>query len=138
MDCVVDTLTQKYMNPLTSNVSSGTLGELLVQIRLFEYGVQASPPIKDSGNDLIAIKEDCFRAVQVKTRTTELFSVGELPERYHILALVSLVARDGTLHLDESRVYLVPRSVVESKRISRFDQVEEYLINRSLVESLFS
>ena len=43
-------------NPIPKNMKTGTIGELLVQLRLLQYNVQAAPPIKDSGNDLIAIK----------------------------------------------------------------------------------
>ena len=54
-------------NPITERVKIGTIGELLVQLRLLQYDVQAAPPIKDSGNDLIAVKGEAFRGVQVKT-----------------------------------------------------------------------
>ncbi len=43
------------MNQVTDKIMTGTIGELLVQIRLLQFGVQAAPPIKDSGNDLIAV-----------------------------------------------------------------------------------
>lgn len=43
-------------NPLPKTTYIGTVGELLVQLRLLEFGVQSAPPIRDSGNDLIAIK----------------------------------------------------------------------------------
>jgi hypothetical protein len=42
------------MNQVPKLTLTGTFCELLVQIRLLQYGVQAAPPIKDSGNDLIA------------------------------------------------------------------------------------
>lgn len=126
------------MNPLPAKIHCGTLGELLVQIRLFQHGVQASPPIKDSGNDLIAISGESFRAIQVKTRREEPFDIGPLPQRYHILALVHLVEVDEELHLDSSRVFLIPKSVVESRVIRRFDDVVDFAICRKLVERLFS
>ena len=126
------------MNPLSEKICCGTLGELLVQIRLFQYGVQASPPIKDSGNDLIAIKGESFRAIQVKTRTQEPFGLGDLPARYHLLALVSLVGEDETLYLDASRVFLVPKPVVESRAIRTFADVADFAMGRELVERLFA
>lgn len=55
-------------NPLHKNAHKGTLGELLVQLRLLEYGVQAAPPIKDTGDDLIAIKGETVKFIQVKTK----------------------------------------------------------------------
>lgn len=54
-------------NTLPKNLSIGTIGELLVQLRLLEFGVQAAPPIKDSGNDLIAIKGEVVKFIQIKT-----------------------------------------------------------------------
>ena len=53
------------MNKITDRIQTGTVGELLVQIRLLQFGVQAAPPIKDSGNDLIAVNDREFRAVSV-------------------------------------------------------------------------
>jgi len=54
-------------NPISDKIKTGTVGELLVQIRFLQYDVQAAPPLKDSGNDLIAICGEVFRGVQVKT-----------------------------------------------------------------------
>ena len=68
------------MNELDSNTNTGTFGELLVQLRLFQHGVQAAPPLKDSGNDLIAVKERVFRAIQVKTTNQDRFDLRGLPE----------------------------------------------------------
>jgi len=44
-------------------------------LRLFQHGVQAAPPLKDSGNDLIAVRERVFRAIQVKTTTQDRFDL---------------------------------------------------------------
>jgi hypothetical protein len=126
------------MNPLSEKIHVGTMGELLVQIRLFQHGVQASPPIKDSGNDLIAIKDECFRAVQVKTRTAEPFGIGSLPGKYHILPLVHLVGEGEHVYLDQSRVFLVPREVVESRTIRSFQDVGDFVIGPESVAALFS
>jgi len=79
------------MNPLSEQINIGTVGELLVQIRLLQYGVQAAPPLKDSGNDLIGIRGNEFRAIQVKTTTGERFDLRDLPSKFHILACVRLV-----------------------------------------------
>ena len=61
------------MNQITKKMHVGTIGELLVQIRLLQYSMQTAPPIKDSGNDLIAVKGETFRAVSVRTTTTGRF-----------------------------------------------------------------
>ena len=50
-------------NPISARIKIGTIGELLVQLRLLLYQVQAAHPIKDSGNDLIAVKGEVSRAI---------------------------------------------------------------------------
>jgi hypothetical protein len=60
-------------NPISDQLKTGTIGELLVQLRLLQYCVQAAPPIKDSGNDLIAVRGEEFRGIQVKTSTKGRF-----------------------------------------------------------------
>jgi hypothetical protein len=78
------------VNPLPDSLAKGSLGEIFVQLKLLQYGVQAAPPLKDTGNDLIAIKGDVFKAIQVKTTTKKTFSLDKLPKKYHLLALVQL------------------------------------------------
>lgn len=56
-------------SPISENMVKGTIGELIVQTRLLQYGVQAAAPIKDSGNDLIALKGYAVKTIQVKTCT---------------------------------------------------------------------
>lgn len=97
------------MNPLTSRIKTGTVGELLVQLRLLEYDVQAAPPLRDTGNDLIGVRGLSMRALQVKSSTRSHFTLGTLPENYDILATVKLCVEDEKLLLDESQVYLIPR-----------------------------
>ena len=97
------------MNELDSNTTLGTFGELLVQLRLFQHGVQAAPPLKDSGNDLIAVKGCVFRAIQVKTTAQDRFDLRELPDHYHLLALVALHGKVRNASLDETMVFLLSR-----------------------------
>ena len=93
-------------NSLPINTHKGTIGELLVQLRLLEYGIQAAPPIKDSGNDLIAIKSEVVKFVQVKTENR----LRVLPPIYHIVALVDLkYSDDGNLLLDKSEIYVIKK-----------------------------
>lgn len=110
------------MNELPTRLMGGTFGELLVQIRLFQHDVQAAPPIKDSGNDLIAIRGWIIKAVQVKTSCPPFpikFNLAELPARYHILALVQLPTKidyddliDFELSLDACRIFLLGKDQV--------------------------
>jgi hypothetical protein len=123
------------MNPLTENITKGTFGELLVQLRLLQYGVQAAPPIKDSGNDLIAIRGEAFRAIQVKTRTEFPTRVNDLPDLYHILALVVLDP-EGTgteLSLDRCGIFLFNRDEVETG----LSEDKQYLISQKRIAELF-
>ena len=77
-------------NLISDQIKIGTIGELLVQLRLLQYDIQAAPPLKDSGNDLIAIKGVCFKAIQVKTTTNGNFTRPPNTNIYHILAVVYL------------------------------------------------
>ena len=56
------------MNPITDHTRQGTIGELLVQLRLLQFEIQASFPLNDSGNDLIAFRSNVARTLQVKTK----------------------------------------------------------------------
>lgn len=102
------------MNAISSKVLTGTVGELLVQIRLLQFGVQAAPPIKDSGNDLIAVSGDVFRAVSVRTTTTGSYNKPLADRAYHVLAVVNLVGNGRHIDLDASEVFLVSRDAVAS------------------------
>jgi hypothetical protein len=126
------------MHKISAEIQTSALGELLVQARLLQYGAQAAPPIKDSANDLIATKGESSRAIQVKTRTTDAFALGPLPALYDILALVKLVGDGQEVHLDASAVYLIPRKIVESREISRFDDLDDFLIGSKRVSELFA
>lgn len=124
-------------NPITENMKTGTIGELLVQLRLLQYGVQAAPPLKDSGNDLIALKGYEVRTIQVKTSTIGIPQFPNLPERYHLLALVRLRGHDETVFLDDSEIYLIPKDSVVN--IARTDEgLAQYRLTSALVEALFN
>jgi hypothetical protein len=105
-------------NNLPLKMLKGTIGELLVQLRLLEYGVQSVPPLKDTGNDLIAIRGEIVKFIQVKTGK----QITNLPLIYHIVALVNLkYADDSSLSLDQSEIYFVDRgeTVKEKKRLTK-------------------
>ena len=129
------------MNELGNTTTVGTFGELLVQLRLFQYGVQAAPPLKDSGNDLIGVKGSVFRAIQVKTRTQDRFDLGDLPDRaYHLLALVALHGRICDASLDATRVFLLSRREVEElgNGNPHVEQLAEWELDAGRVDHLFS
>lgn len=122
-------------NKLPENIKIGTFGELLVQLRLLEFGVQAAPPLKDTGNDLIAGRGETFRSVQVKTCLGGRPQVKKLPPHWHILSLVRLEFDDGGLALDRSEINLISRAEYEKngslKNLSRFR------ISQARVDALF-
>jgi len=94
------------MNKISADNKTAKLGELLVQLDLLDNDVQAAPPIYDSGNDLIAVKSDVFKAVQIKTEGPNSASWTVPDDRlYHILALVKLDA-----NVFHSRIYYLEKS----------------------------
>jgi hypothetical protein len=122
-------------NPISDQMKTGTLGELLVQLRLLQFGVQSAAPLKDSGNDLIAVRGEAFRGVQVKTTTTGDFQVRRLPKRYHILALVDLKGEDDQLFLDLSQVFLLSRQIVNARSVP--EALHKFAISQKIVDELF-
>ncbi len=96
-------------NPISDAIRTGTLGELLVQLRLLQYDVQAAPPLKDSGNDLIALRGFVVRTIQVKTTAGALPAWPPDAKQYHVLAVVRLEGENRDLFLDKSDVFLVPK-----------------------------
>lgn len=126
------------MNKISKEINIGTVGELLVILRLLQYGVQAAPPLKDSGNDLIAVKGDEFRAIQIKTSTTGKFDLRNLPNLYHIVALVYLVVQeDDSFELEQSRIFLLEIGQIcqTSYAMSR---LKGYAIDQNLIDTLFN
>lgn len=100
-------------NPLPRNMSKGTTGELLVQLRLLEFGVQAAPPLKDTGNDLIAIRGEVVKFIQVKTEARRR----NLPEVYHLVANVDLKKdNEGLFLYDKSKIWITCRDDPRAER----------------------
>jgi hypothetical protein len=98
-------------NQITANVEKGTLGELFCQIRLLEYGVQSSFPLKDSGNDLVAIHARTIKLIQVKT--TSALKKPDMSKVWDLYLFVELEYNDdGLVNLGKSviSVYKRPRT----------------------------
>lgn len=115
----------------------GTIGELLVQLRLLQYGVQAAAPIKDSGNDLIALKGYAIKTIQVKTCTSCFRTPLDLPEKYHLVALVKLRGHGTELILDQTKIYLIPRDGLTGLSVNREADIAPFCISQALVDNLF-
>jgi hypothetical protein len=124
-------------NPISPNLAKGTIGELLVQIRLLQFGVQAAPPLRDSGNDLIALRGDAIRTVQVKTTSGRLRVPHTLPTKFHLVALVILSGNDDHLLLDSSSVYLVGREELNELPVTSGEAMRRFEISQVRVDELF-
>ncbi len=121
------------MNKLEEKMVTGTIGELLFQLRLLQYGVQAAAPLKDSGNDLIAVRGDSFRAIQVKTTRKDKPRWDEPERHFHLLAIACLTGEDNELHLDDCDLFLVPKEEISKARADS----EPYRLNQALIDRLF-
>jgi len=117
-------------NPIDKKIMIGTIGELLVQLRLLQYNIQAAPPIKDSGNDLVALKGRQIKLIQVKTTANGIFP--KLPGKkkiYDLLAIVDLRGYDQTLNLEKTNIYLIPKG--ELSAIHRnLNMLDDYKIEK--------
>jgi hypothetical protein len=97
-------------NKLPDTITTGTIGEILCQLRLLEFGVQAAPPIKDSGNDLIAIRGEVVKYIQVKTSTNQQPRARDLPKVFHLVFLVNLATDESTILLDQSTIIVLEKT----------------------------
>jgi hypothetical protein len=127
------------MNPISHGVSVGTIGELLVQLRLLEHGVQAAQPIKDSGNDLIAVKGSQFRTIQIKTSVGKASTLrpSRMPEHYHLLAIVELDWQNDRIMLDGSRIMLWSEEEVRNGLVKR-GRCDDFQLSAERIDTLFA
>jgi hypothetical protein len=123
------------MNPLYETVTVGAVGEMLVQIRLLEFEIQAAPPLRDSGNDLIALKGSVTRCIQVKTTTKAEFP-RKIKRQFHLLAVVELIIEDDHYMLDRCSVYLLTRQEFEN-HAGGCSELGKYKLTRKRVDECF-
>ncbi len=117
-------------NQITDKVKEGTIGEILVQLRLLEFDVQAAPPIKDSGNDLIAIKSEVVKFIQVKTTKNNNWNLKNLPPIYHLIFLVKLESEGGKILFDKSKIYFISKGQsINEKKLLTEDSIREIWVN---------
>lgn len=124
------------MNPLYATTKKGTIGELFVQLRLLEHDVQAAPPVKDSGNDLIAIRGNIFKAIQVRTTSGNTISKPRASIEYDILAVVRLSRVSRSYSTRDAVVYLFQRSEV-SQLSRKLSDYSGHRLSQSLIDRLF-
>lgn len=124
------------MNPITPKITSGAFGELYVQFRLLQFGIQAAPPLKDSGNDLIAARGRALRAISVRSTVGKTFNKPPKERLYDILAVVAFSVHHSYLSLDKSLLFLVPYEAV-ARYPNRLAAIREFLICQKLVDAFF-
>ena len=125
-------------NPISPQLTKGTFGELLVQLRLLQFDVQAAPPLKDSGNDLIAIRGDAIRCVQVKaTESKKRPAWPKRKKKYHLLAIVRVVSEGRTLRLDQCDVYLFWQEETRARVSRSWSKLDRFLLTSQRVDELF-
>ncbi len=124
-------------NPISNAIKTGTVGELLVQLRLLQYDVQAAPPLKDSGTDLVALRGFVIRTIQVKTTTDGVPRWPPDDRLYHLLAVVRLEGEERELLLDKSEIFLVPKG--ELQGLSRtWKALQPFALSGEHVSKLFA
>lgn len=125
-------------NPITTNIKIGTIGELFVQLKLLELDIQASPPLKDSGNDLIAIKNRTVRFIQIKSTTKALHRKQNLQNRiFDLLAIVHLKTSEAGINYNDSEVYLIPKNDALNIRLNK-NTLAPYKISHDLITKYFN
>lgn len=131
-------------NPLPSQLEIGTIGELLAQLRLLQYNVQAAPPLKDTGNDLIAIRSSVIKCVQIKTSIRGVFSLKNLhkPQKRYGFALFVKLERDGkNILLDQSKIFLLTKEEIfksiKNKHSISATKLTKYDLDESIINKIF-
>ena len=124
------------MNPLPFKLNTGTFGELFTQFRLLQFDVQAAAPLKDTGNDLIAVRGEVFRAISVRATTGRTFNKPNPQRLYHILAVVKFEKSEDGVVLDQTDLFLVPRAAVDAVQ-NNIPAVARYRISKELVDKFF-
>lgn len=131
------------MNPITDEMKKGTIGEVLVFLKLLMHDVQGNFVFKDTGNDMLAVKGRVIKAVQVKTDGG--WSKLNREERmYDIAALVKLKYESDKISLDKSEIYLLSKAEadeniqnIRSGTLSE-DLKERFKLSPERIEGLFT
>lgn len=109
----------------------------MAQLRLLQYDVQAAPPLKDTGNDLIAIKGLNLKCVQVKTTTGDTFDLRKLPKKYHFVLMVKLEGDGKNIFLDRSEIFLLKKEEITKNRYS-VSELTSNVLNKSIINTIFN
>lgn len=107
-----------------------------MQLRLLQYEVQTAPPLRDSGNDLVALRGRVVKTIQVKTATQNLPRWPEDHKLYDLLAVVKLDGEGNEVNLEQSKIYLIPKPVL-SRTERRWEALDTYVLSADHVSALF-
>jgi hypothetical protein len=124
------------MNKLHQKLIDGTLGELLVQAQLLQHDVQAAPPLRDTGNDLIAVRESAMRAIQVKTTQADHYILPKKTKKYDILAAVKLVGHKNKVTFDQCKIFLIGKNELAGLP-RKFSKIDAYELSQERIDALF-
>lgn len=104
------------MNDSYPDQIRGKIGELLLQIRLFENQIESSIPVLDSGNDIIALKGKVVKSIQVKTKRkhTRNWDLRNLPPKYDFVALIEFASDE--FMLDAARIFILSKTQVRGRK----------------------
>lgn len=125
-------------NPLSRELITGTVAELFVQIRLLQFKVQAAPPLKDSGNDLIAIRGRQMRSIQVKATASASYRIPKKNRKYDILAAVHFCGENHRIDLEASKIFLIGNRELKKRSSRRFSAIPKMELDSTRIDELFS
>jgi len=101
-------------NPLDNNIHKGTVGEILVQLKLLTLNIESFPPLKDSGTDLVAHIGNSYKGIQVKTKQDG--NKWNFPPKGRIYDILALVELDKNLLLDQSKIWILTKKEAEENK----------------------
>ena len=114
-------------NPLPKTTQIRTIGEVFVQLKLLEFDVQAAPPMRDSGNDLVAIKGRIIKLIQVKTTQNDDWNLNNLKKVYDLVFLVKLESEDNRILFDKSKVFVLQEGEPKSSKVELTKEIVDDL-----------
>ncbi len=87
--------------------------------------------------DFIALRRKSVRTVQIKTTTNDVPQWPENHKLYQVLALVRLRGEGTELFLDQTEIFLIPRSALEALP-RRWEGLERFRMSEAHVAAVFT
>ena len=127
-------------NPLTEQMLKGAYGELYAQIRLLEHYVQCAIPQEDTGNDFIAIKNEIYKSVQVKTTIIDRVKV---PDKLYDILMVVKLNGDGedSINLETSKIFILTKEevieIIGENRSIGINAIQDKILTADRINEFF-